>query len=197
MSIDLEETVLADATDGESCLVRFHRVAHGLFDLGSVATSVHVDEVHHDQPADDRAAAAGGRPGLAASRLVPRAVSSWLAARVDRPRVDVDGDQGFGPIDDDGAAAGQIDPLSLVDTLDLRIETELGEQGTALCVANQAGLAAGHKGPHVVLDLGRERRRCLPGPPGPSCRDDRAGLARSDPDHCREAESPCSCGPRC
>ena len=139
----------ADPADAEARLVRLHRVLHRLLDLAPVAGAPHVDEIDDDQAADvAQAQLAADLRG----RLDVRADRGFLLARppLGAPRVDVDGGEGFGRVDHDGTARGQVGP-PLEDVLDLRFQVVDREQRPAARVAVQRRLAARHEGAHVLL----------------------------------------------
>ena len=49
LSIDLEKSVGADATNGMTSLVRLHGLLHRFLDLATTTAFVHIDEVDNDQ----------------------------------------------------------------------------------------------------------------------------------------------------
>ena len=133
-------------------LVRFHRVAQRALDLLDVARIAHVDEVDDDQPAD---VAQAHLPRDLCGRLQVGAKSRLLGVGPAHraARVDVDGGQRLGAVDDD-AAAGAQRHAAFEDRLDLRFDVEGGEDRLLAAVAAQHLFLAGH-------DVAQELARAL------------------------------------
>ena len=149
LAVDLEQSVGADPADAEARLVGLHRVLHRLLDLAPVARAPHVDEIDDDQAADV------AQPELPADfrrGLDVRADGGLLLTRalLGASRVHVDGREGFGRVDHDRAARGQVG-APFEDVLDLRFQVVDREQRPAAGVAVEGRLAARHEGAHVLL----------------------------------------------
>ncbi len=121
-----------DATDLHTSAVSFQAFADFLFHGALVLGRGHVDEVDDNQTADVAQAQLTGdffggfKVGLQSGFFD---VAAFGGAR----RVDVDGHQGFGRIDDDGAAGRQFND-ALESGLDLAFDLEAVEQRNAVFV---------------------------------------------------------------
>src|SRR5471030_3114119 len=121
-----------DATDLHASAVGFQAFADFLFHGALVLGRGHVDEVDDDQAADVAQAQLTGdffggfKVGLQGGFFD---VAAFSGAR----RVDVDGHQGFGRIDNDGAAGRQFND-ALESGLDLAFDLETVEQRNAVFV---------------------------------------------------------------
>src|SRR5471032_317044 len=121
-----------DATDLHASAVGFQAFADFLFHGALVLGRSHVDEVDDDQAADVAQAQLTGdffggfKVGLQGGFFD---VAAFSGAR----RVDVDGHQGFGRIDNDGAAGRQFND-ALESGLDLAFDLETVEQRNAVFV---------------------------------------------------------------
>ena len=103
----LEQAKGRDAADLDACTIVAHRILDLVLDLALVARLLHVDEVDHDQTgkiaqADLAGDFLGGLEVGAERRLLDVALLGRAT------RVDVDGDQRLGRIDDDVAAGAQL-----------------------------------------------------------------------------------------
>ncbi len=121
-----------DAADLHAGAVGFQGFTHLLFDGALVLGRGHVDEVDDDQAADVAQAQLAGdflgrfQVGLQGGFLD---VAALGGAR----RVDIDGNQGFGRVDDDGAAGRQLH-FTLEGGFDLAFDLETVEQRHAVFV---------------------------------------------------------------
>ena len=127
------------------------RLAKAVLHLALVLLRLHVDEVDDDQAAEvTQAELAGDFIGC----LEVGARSGFLdvvpfgGAR----RVDVDGNQRFGMVDDHRAARGQAD-LPRESRLDLVLDLEAREEGNVVAVELDLLHVAGHHGLHECLCL--------------------------------------------
>ena len=138
-----------DATDLNAGAVGFQGFADFLFHGALVLGRGHVDEVDHDQAADVAQAQLASdlfgrfQVGLQGSFFD---VAAFGGAR----RVDVDGHQGFGRVDDDGAAGWQFH-FTLEGGFDLAFDLEAVEQRHAVFI--QLDLAGVLR--HDLLDEGQ------------------------------------------
>ena len=117
-----QQTETRDAPDLHPGPVHFQGFAQAVFDLALIAGAVHVDEIDHDQPAYVP------EPHLAGcffGGLQVGVVRRFLDVRAtSRPgRIDIDGNQCLGVVDDDGATRGQVH-LTLERCLDLCFDLE-------------------------------------------------------------------------
>ena len=127
------------------CAIGLESVFEGLRDLLAVAALVHIDEVDDDDAAEVAEANLahdlrdGVEVGLEDGVLKPRGFADVLAG------VDVDGDQRFGLVDDDGAAGLEPD-LGAERLADFLLDAELLEErrllGVELDAADERGLEA-------------------------------------------------------
>src|SRR6185369_2044314 len=127
------------------------RLAQPVLDLALVPLRLHVDEI------DDDEASEVAQPELArdlVGGLQVGAVGGFLdvAALGGARRVDVDGDQRFGVVDDDRAAGGQGD-LARVGALDLVLDLEAREERHVVAVELDLVDVARHHGLHERLGL--------------------------------------------
>ena len=139
-----------DAADLDARSVRFQRIAHLRFDGAVVAGRHHVDEVDDDQPAD---VAQPQLPGdlLGGLEIGVQGRLFDVGALGRARRIDVDGDQRFGGVDDDAAASVQLH-FVLKGRLDLALDLEAVEQGHRLVVELDALLVLRH---HRIDELVR------------------------------------------
>ncbi len=122
LPVDLDQTVGADPAHRVPRLVGLQRLLEGGDQLALVAAAPHVDEVDDDDAADvAQPELAGDLVGRLEVGVERRLLLAALLCRA--TRVDVDGGQRLGAVDDDRAAAGQLD-LALEDALDLRLQLE-------------------------------------------------------------------------
>jgi hypothetical protein len=131
-----EQAEAADLAGLDAGAVVAQGVAQAVLDLALVLGRLHVDEVDHDQ------AAKVAQAQLAGDFVGGFAVGAEggfldVAALGGAARVDVDRDQRFGVVDDDGAAGGQGD-LARVGGLDLVLDLETREQRHVVVVALDA-----------------------------------------------------------
>ena len=108
LAVDLHQAVRRRCARSRAAPVGLHRLPQHLLDLVPVLARAHVDEVHDHQPADV------AQPQLPADlgrglEVGVAAVSSWFARAPGLPGVDVDRGQRLGVVDDDRAAARQLD----------------------------------------------------------------------------------------
>src|SRR5690606_16294369 len=128
----LQQTETGNAAYLHPGAVGFQTFADTLFHGTLVLGGRHVDEVDDDQAADVTQAQLTGdflggfEVGLQRSLLD-------VATLGGTGRVDVDGNQGFGVVDDDGTAGGQLD-LTVESRLDLALDLEAVEQRYAVLV---------------------------------------------------------------
>ena len=145
----LEQTEARQATNLDARTVRLHGVTQSILDGSLVAAFFHVDEVDDDQTADVADAQ------LACDLICRFEVGvggggfNVTAARGAR-RVDVDGHQRFGVVDNDRAARRQLHLVS-VSRLDLAFDLVAREQRDIVRVHLQATAAFGrHEALHVL-----------------------------------------------
>ena len=121
-----------DAANLDARTIGFQALAHAIFHGALVLWRGHVDEVDDDQAADITQAQL---PGNFFSRFEVGIECGFLdvAAAGGARRVDVDGHQGFGRVDDDGAAGRQLDN-ALEGGFDLAFDLETIEQRHAVFV---------------------------------------------------------------
>ena len=106
LTTHLQQPELADSADGDACLVVFQCTAQLLLNLPDMLAIAHVDKVDDDQAAKIAQAqlpadfAGGFQVGLQGGCLDAAFTRHF-------PRIDVDGYQGFGRIDNNGAAGGE------------------------------------------------------------------------------------------
>ena len=144
----------AEATD----LARLHAgaiIAQGIpqavFDFALVAVVFHVDEIDHDQATQVAQTQLAGdfircfAVGLEGSFLDVGALGGAA-------RVDVDGNQRFRVVNDDGAAGRQIH-LTRIGRLDLVLDLETREEGDIVTIAFDAGNVVWHDVCHELLRL--------------------------------------------
>src|SRR6266850_1645516 len=116
-----------DLADLHAGAVELQRVAQAVLHVALVALRFHVDEIDDDQAAEVAQAQLAchlfGRLQICAQR----GLLDVAAARGAR-RVDVDGDQRLGVVDDDRAARGQGD-LARIRALDLVVDQDLADVG--------------------------------------------------------------------
>ncbi len=142
LAAHFEQAKLADGTELHTRAVLAQRVAQAVFHLAPVARLFHVDEVDHDQTAQVAQAGltchfVGGFEVGAGGGFFD--VTTFDGAR----RVHVHRHQGFGLVDHDGAAAGQVDRAA-VGGLDLVLDLEAREQRSVVAVAFDAVGVFGH-----------------------------------------------------
>ncbi len=144
-----------DATDLHAGTVGFQAFADFFFHGALVLGRGHVDEVDHDQAADVAQAQLAGDFFSGFQVGLQRGFFD-VAAFGGACRVDVDGHQGFGRIDHDGAAGRQFDN-ALEGGLDLAFDLEAVEQRDAVFVQlDLAGVLRHHladEGQGFVLGL--------------------------------------------
>ncbi len=138
----LHQAEAGDTADLHPGAVQLQGVAHAVLDLALVARRAHVDEVDHHQAADvTQAQLAGDLVGRLQVGLQRRLLD--VAATGGASRVDVDGDQRLGVVDDDGAAGGELH-LALIGGLDLRLDLEAREERHLVDVELDLLLVGGH-----------------------------------------------------
>src|SRR5437762_570519 len=147
----LHQAEARDLADLHAGAVELQRVAQAVLDVALVALRFHVDEIDHDQAAEV------AQPELAGDfvgRLQVRAQRGLLdvAAARGAGRVDVDGNQRLGVVDDDRAAGGQGD-LARIGVLDLVLDLEAREQRHVVAVELDLADVARHHGLHEGAGL--------------------------------------------
>ena len=152
----LHQPEAGDASDLDPGAIELEGVAHAVLDLALVACRAHVDEVDHHQAADvAQAQLAGDLVGRLQVGLQRRLLD--VAATGGARRVDVDGDQRLGVVDDDGAAGGELD-LALVGGLNLGFDLEAREERHLVGVELDLLLVGGHhladEAQRLLMDLG-------------------------------------------
>ena len=146
-----EQAEAADLAGLDTGAVEVQGIAQPILDFALVARAFHVDEVDHDQAAQ-----------VAQAQLARRLVGGFEVGLVGgfldvgtlggATGVDVDRDQCFGVVDDDGAAGRQGD-LARVGRLDLVFDLEAREQRHVVAVALDPGDIARHHVRHELLRL--------------------------------------------
>ena len=152
----LHQAEARDAADLHPGAVELEGVAHAVLDLALVARRAHVDEVDHHQTTDIAQAQLAGNLVGGLGVGLQRGLFD-VAAAGGAGRVDVDGDQRLGVIDDDRAAGGQLH-FTLVGGLDLRLDLEAREQRHLVGVELDLLLVGGHhltdEGQCLLVHLG-------------------------------------------
>ena len=140
-----------DAPDLHPRAVHFQGFAQASFNFALVAGDAHVDEVDDDQPPQ---IAQAHLPGDFLSRLQVSVERRLLdvAALGGAGRVDVDGDQRLGVVDDD-AAAGRQGHFAQIGGFDLGFDLEAGEQRNVVLVQLELVQAVRHDLLHEILGL--------------------------------------------
>ena len=148
LTAHFHQAELADGTELHARTVLTQCIAQAVFHLATVLLLVHVDEVDHDQAAQ-----------VAQAHLARHFVGGFqvgagggfldVAALDGACRVHVDGDQCFGMVDHDGAAAGQRHDAR-VGRFDLVLDLEAAEQRCVIAVALDLAGMLRH---HVVHEL--------------------------------------------
>ncbi len=151
LAAQFQEAELADGAELHAGAVEAQRVAQTLFHVAAVLALLHVDEVDHDQAAQvAQAALAGDFIGRfevgAGGRLFD------VGATGGAGRVHVHGHQGFGVVDHDGAARGQVHRAA-EGRLDLVLDLEAAEQRRVVAVALHTRGRLGHHVVHELLGL--------------------------------------------
>ena len=162
----LQQAEMRNAADLDAGAVVLQRVLHPPFDGAIVAAFLHVDEVDDDQAGEVAQSELAGdlvrRLEVGAQRGVLDVV---LAGRT--PRVDVDGDQRLGLVDDDVAARLQRHLVG-EHRVELRFDARLGEHRLAVAVGHDALDVGRHQQAHEVARFAEarlRRRRRSPRPP--------------------------------
>ena len=151
LAAHLEQAELADRAELHAGAVLAQRVAQAVFDFAAVLALLHVDEVDHDQAAEVAQAHLAGH--LVGGFQVGAGCSFLDVTALDGAcRVHVHRDQGFGVVDHDRTARGQLHGAG-VGRLDLVLDLEAAEQGRIVAVAFDAGGVLGHHVAHELLSL--------------------------------------------
>ena len=151
LTAHFHQAELADRAELHTGTVLTQRITQAVFDVAAVAAFFHVDEVDHDQSAKvTQAHLARDFVG----RFQVGAGSRFLdvAALDGAGRVHVDADQGFGVVDHDGAAAGQLHGAG-VGRFDLVLDLEAAEQRRVITVTLHARGLFRHHMRHELLRL--------------------------------------------
>ena len=148
LAAEFQQAELADGAELHPGAVEAQRVPQARLHLAAVLALLHVDEVDHDQ------AAQVAQPHLAGDFVGRFQVGAGggffdVAAAGGAGRVDVDGHQRFGVVDDDGAARRQVHRAA-EGRLDLVLDLEAAEQRRVVTVALHAICRLRH---HVVHEL--------------------------------------------
>ena len=152
-----EHAEAADLAHLHARTVQVQRVLEAVLDLALVLGRLHVDEVDHHQAAEVTQSQLAGH---LVGGLQVGAEGGLLDVRPARRarRVDVDGDQRLGVVDDDRAARGQVD-LTRIRRLDLVLDLESREQRHVVAVELDPVDVAGHHVAHELLGLFVDGRR--------------------------------------
>src|SRR5471032_2160342 len=154
----LEQAEGRDAADLDARAIGAHRILHLVLDLALVAVLLHVDEVDHDQAGEvaqaDLASDFLGRLEVGAQRRFLDVALLGGAARVD-----VDGDQRLGRIDDDVATRAQLHGRR-VHGVELRFHLVAVEERDRLLVQLDLAGLVGHELAHEA-GRGLEARLAL------------------------------------
>ena len=157
LAVDLQQSVVADLTHVGPGLVRLEGFLDLLLDPPVVFLGGHVDEIHHQQPAQvAQTQLTADLPGGFQVGLVGGLFLALLPGGLGA--VHVDGGQRFGGIDADRASRGEVD-LTSVDGFDLFLEAVAREQRLAIRVQRDVALGTGHHRAEIVRCV----FRCLPG----------------------------------
>ena len=132
-----------------ACAVKLQGLFQALFNVALIAVGGHVDEVDDDQSADV------AQPQLPGDFIRCFQVGLGggffdVGAFGGSGRVDVDGYQRFGVVDDDGAAGGQLD-FAAEGGFDLAFDLIAAEQRDLVLVALELVQVLRHDLPHEVL----------------------------------------------
>ena len=151
LAAHFHQAELADGAELHAGAVLAQRVAQAVLDIAPIAALFHVDKVDHDQATQ-----------IAQAHLARHFVGGFevgagrglfdVAALDGARRVDVDRNQGFGVIDHDGAAAGQLHGAG-IGRFDLVLDLEAAEQRRVVAVAFDARGMLGHDVGHELLGL--------------------------------------------
>ncbi len=145
----LDEAEGAHAEDLGACAIALDGLAQGTLDPTTMALFAHVDEVVDDhaaqvaEPELSRDLARGPQVHLVGGPL-------GVVLHAEVPRVHVDGDQGFGLVDDDRAAFRQRH-MPALDLGDLVLDAVLVKQGDLLVIEFQPVDEPRHDDPEEVL----------------------------------------------
>ncbi|EXJ14961.1 hypothetical protein D779_2016 [Imhoffiella purpurea] len=138
----LQQPEARDAGDLNPCPVLLERLAQPVLDLSLVLGRGHVDEVDDEETAEvAQTQLAGDLVGRLQIGVERRLLDVRALGRA--RRVDVDRGQGFGVVDDDGAARGQAH-LALEGGLDLGLDLIAGEERDLVLVETQLLLVLRH-----------------------------------------------------
>ena len=151
LAAHFHQAELADRAELHAGAVLAQGIAQAAFHFAAVLRLFHVDEVDHDQATD-----------VAQAHLARHLVGRFevgsggglldVSALDGAGRVDVHRDQGFGVVDHDGAARGQLHG-SGVGGFDLVLDLEPAEQRRVVAVALHPGGMLGHDVAHELLRL--------------------------------------------
>ena len=151
LAAHFHQTEFADGAELHAGTVLAQGVAQTVFHFAAVAGLFHVDKVDHDQAAQ-----------VAQTHLARHFVGGFqvgagggfldVAALDGAGRVHVHRNQGFGVVNHDGSAGGQLHGAG-IGRFDLVFDLEAAEQGGVIAVALHAGGMLGHDVGHELLGL--------------------------------------------
>ena len=131
LSCEFEEAQLADGEELGAGAIALEEVLELVFDIASVGSAAHIDEVEDDE-ATEIAEAELAADLVGGFHVCSERGCFGVGGAAHLAGVDIDGDEGFGFVDDESPAAWEGD-LALVDRLDLRFETKGMEEGFFFC----------------------------------------------------------------
>ena len=152
LAAHFHQTEFADGAKLNTRAVLAQRIAQTVFNIAAVARLFHVDEVNDDQAAQVTQAHLA-RDFVGGFQVGAGGGFFNVAALDGAGRVDVNGHQGFGVVDNDSAAGWQLHGAG-IGRLDLVLDLEAAEQRRIVAVALDAVLMLGH-------DVGHELARLL------------------------------------
>ena len=151
LAAHLHQAELADGAKLHAGTVLAQGVAQAVFHFAAVTAFFHVDEVDHDQATEVAQTHLAGH--FVGGFQVGAGRGFLNVATLDGAcRVDVHRDQGFGVVNHDGAAAGQLHGAG-VGGFDLVLDLEAAEQRGVVAVALDPCSLLGHDVGHELLGL--------------------------------------------
>ena len=146
-----EQAKRRNTADLNAGAVVFQRVLHPAFDRTIIAVFLHVDEIDHDKPGQI------AQPQLACNLVgcfqigFQRRVFDIVLTR-GAARIDVNGHQRFGLVDDQVATRFQCDLIG-EHRIQLRLDAVTGKQGLRIAIGFDVAGMARHEHAHKVLGI--------------------------------------------